>query len=177
MLQTISVLLENKPGALMRVTGLLTQRGFNIESLIVAKTVDPDLSRICLTVEVEEKQRPQIIKQITKLINVLETKDLTEIPSVSRELALITIKANKDKQRNILKEASIYNAIVVDAGEETMALQITSDSEKIDTFIENLRSYGEFEVTRTGPLAIALAISKLKLSAPLDVETLAATGV
>lgn len=171
MLQTISVLVENKPGALMRITGLLTQRGYNIESLIVARTVDPELSRMVLTVDVEDKLRPQLIKQIVRLINVLDAQDLTDTPSVSRELALITIKAQGDAQRAVLREAHMYGAVVVDAGSETLALQMTGDTEKVDTFIENLRAYGEFEVTRTGPLAIALEISKLKLAEPLELET------
>lgn len=170
MLQTISVLVENKPGALMRVTGLLTQRGFNIESLIVAKTVDAALSRMSITVEVEDKQRAQLIKQILKLVNVLDARDLTEGPSVSRELALITIRAGREAQRSILREANIYGAKVVDAGEETLVLEMVGDTEKVDALLESLQSNGEFEATRTGPLAIPLDLSKLRLAAPLELE-------
>jgi len=84
MLQVISLLLENKPGALMRVTGLLSQRGYNIESLTVARTLDPEVSRMTIAVEVETHQRQQVIKQMNKLINVLQATDLTESPAVVR---------------------------------------------------------------------------------------------
>ena len=91
MIQTISLLLENKPGALMRVTGLLTQRGYNIESLTVGRTLDPALSRMTIVVDVEPNQRIQVIKQMNKLINVLQATDLTESPAVIRELVLLRI--------------------------------------------------------------------------------------
>jgi len=92
MLQVISLLLENKPGALMRVTGLLSQRGYNIESLTVARTLDPALSRMTIVVDVEGAQRPQVIKQMNRLINVLQAADLTESPAVVRELLLVRIR-------------------------------------------------------------------------------------
>src|SRR5690348_9432956 len=91
MLQIISLLLENKPGALMRVTGLLTQRGYNIESLTVGRTLDAALSRMTIVVDVEPQQRLQVIKQMNKLINVLQATDLTESPAVTRELVLLRI--------------------------------------------------------------------------------------
>src|SRR5205823_5246390 len=84
MLQTISILLENKPGALLRVTGVLSARGYNIESLTVAKTLDPELSRMTIVVDVEDRIRTQVIKQINKLVNVLQASDLTESPAVMR---------------------------------------------------------------------------------------------
>src|SRR5471030_1587582 len=92
MLQVISLLLENKPGALMRVTGLLSQRGYNIESLTVARTLDPEISRMTIAVDVDGTQRQQVIKQMNKLINVLQAIDLTETPSVVRELVLVRIR-------------------------------------------------------------------------------------
>jgi len=92
MLQTISILLENKPGALLRVTGVLSARGYNIEGLTVAKTLDPELSRMTITVDVEERLRTQVIKQMNKLVNVLQATDMTESPSVIREMVLVRIK-------------------------------------------------------------------------------------
>ena len=92
MLQVISLLLENKPGALMRVTGLLSQRGYNIESLTVARTLDPELSRMTIVVDVDAALRQQVIKQMNKLINVLQATDLTESPAVVRELVLVRIR-------------------------------------------------------------------------------------
>ena len=89
MLQVISLLLENKPGALMRVTGLLTQRGYNIESLTVARTLDPELSRMTIVVDVDSTLRQQVIKQMNRLLNVLQATDLTDSPAVVRELVLV----------------------------------------------------------------------------------------
>ena len=91
MLQLISLLVENKPGALMRVTGLLSARGYNIESLTVARTLDPELSRMSIVVDVEPSQRAQVIKQMNKLINVLQASDLTEGSAVRRELVLVRV--------------------------------------------------------------------------------------
>ena len=93
MLQLISLLVENKPGALMRVTGLLSARGYNIESLTVARTLDPELSRMSIVVDIEPNQRAQVIKQMNKLINVLQASDLTEAPAVRRELVLLRVRA------------------------------------------------------------------------------------
>src|SRR5436190_447841 len=115
MLQIISLILENKPGALMRVTGLLTQRGYNIESLTVARTLDPELSRMTIVVDVDSLQRAQVIKQMNKLINVLQANDLTEGPSVIRELVLLRIKTAQESRTAVLKEAEIFGGRVVDS--------------------------------------------------------------
>src|SRR5260370_35105846 len=101
MLQLISILMENRPGALMRVTGLLTARGYNIESLTVARTLDPQLSRMSIVVDIEpgeagDKQRMQLIKQINKMINGLQAADLTEAPAVRRERALVGMRASRE---------------------------------------------------------------------------------
>ena len=115
MLQLISLLLENKPGALMRVTGLLSARGYNIESLTVARTLDPELSRMSIVVDVEPTQRAQVIKQMNKLINVLQATDLTEAPPVRRELVLLRVRAPRTDRTAILKEAEIFGARAVDS--------------------------------------------------------------
>src|SRR6202790_586499 len=114
MLQIISVLLENKPGALLRVTGLLGSRGYNIESLTVAKTLDPSLSRMTIVVDVEPALCAQVIKQMNKLINVLQASDLNESPSVVREIVLVRVRAPQDGRTAILKEAEIFGARVID---------------------------------------------------------------
>ena len=102
MLQIISVVLENKPGALMRVTGLLSQRGYNIESLTVARTLDPEVSRMTIAVEVDSALRQQVIKQMNKLINVLQATDLTDSPSVFRELVLVRIRMQQESRTAVL---------------------------------------------------------------------------
>jgi len=167
MLQIISLLVENKPGALMRVTGLLSARGYNIESLTVARTLDPTLSRMSIVVDVEPQLRAQVIKQMNKLVNVLQAADLSESPSVKREMVLLRVRASLASRPNILKEAEIFGARVVDSSTEGFALEVTGDPEKLDVFIDLMRSYGEIEVTRSGTVAVSLEAKKLRLSPPV----------
>src|SRR3954469_8605837 len=103
MQQIISLLMENKPGAMMRVTGLLSQRGYNIESLTVARTLDPALSRMTIVVDVDANLRQQVIKQMNRLINVLQASDLTETPAVTRELLLLRIRTTLESRTAVLK--------------------------------------------------------------------------
>jgi acetolactate synthase-1/3 small subunit len=177
MLQLMSLLVENKPGALMRVTGLLTGRGYNIESLTVARTLDPELSHISLVVDIEPTQRAQLIKQMNKLINVLQATDLTEAPAVRRELVLLRVRATMQNRTAILKEAEIFGARAVDSSVEGFALEATGDPEKLDEFIDVMKSYGEIEVTRSGLVAVSLEPKKLKLAPPVQKETQINNGV
>src|SRR5258708_32539772 len=139
MLQIISLLLENKPGALMRVTGLFSQRGYNIESLTVARTLDPALSRMTITVDVEPNTRSQVIKQMNKLINVLQAADATEGPAVNRELGLVRLRTTQQTRTAGLKEAEIFQARVVDSTTEGFCLEATGDPEKLCEFIDVMR--------------------------------------
>jgi acetolactate synthase I/III small subunit len=165
--QIISLLVENKPGALMRVTGLLSQRGYNIESLTVARTLDPTLSRMTITVDVEPNIRAQVIKQMNKLINVLQAMDVTEGPAVNRELVLVRMRTNQQNRTAVLKEAEIFQARVVDSTVEGFALEATGDPEKLDEFIGVMSSYGDIEVTRSGIVSMSLDSKKLRLSPPI----------
>jgi acetolactate synthase-1/3 small subunit len=168
MLQIISLLVENKPGALMRVTGVLSARGYNIESLTVARTLDPTLSRMSIVVDIEPQLRAQVIKQMNKLINVLQASDLTDSGAVKRELVLIRVRAALNNRTAILKEAEIFGARVVDSSTEGFALEVTGESEKLDEFVDVMRSYGEIEVTRSGTVAVSLEAKKLRLSPPVS---------
>jgi acetolactate synthase I/III small subunit len=165
--QIISLLLENKPGALMRVTGLLGQRGYNIESLTVARTLDPSLSRMTITVDVDPNIRTQVIKQMNKLINVLQATDATEGLAVNRELVLIRVRTTQQNRTSVLKEAEIFQARVVDSTTEGFALEATGDPEKLDEFIEVMKVYGDIEVTRSGIVSMSLENRKLRLSPPV----------
>ena len=167
MLQIISLLVENKLGALMRVTGLLSQRGYNIESLTVARTLDPTLSRMTIAVEVEPNIRAQVIKQMNKLINVLQATDVTDGPAINRELVLVRVRTSQQNRSAMLKEAEIFHARVVDSSTEGFALEATGDPEKLDGFIDVIRSYGEIEVTRSGMVSMSLDNKKLRLSPPV----------
>src|SRR6266568_4995252 len=165
--QTISILLENKPGALQRVTGVLSARGYNIESLTVARTLDPELSRMTIVVDVEDRIRTQVIKQINKLVNVLQAVDLTESQSVIREMVLVRVRCPQESRPTILKEAEIFHSRVVDSSTEGFAIEATGDPEKLDEFIEVMRSYGEIDVARSGAIAMSLDSRKLRLQPPV----------
>ena len=167
MMQTISLLLENKPGALLRVTGVLSARGYNIESLTVARTMDPELSRMTIVVDVEPTLRQQVIKQMNRLVNVLQATDLTECPAVMRDLVLVRVKAPQEMRTAVLKEAEIFGARVVDSSVDGFALEATGDPEKLDEFVDVMRSYGEIETTRSGMVAMSLETKKLRLQAPI----------
>src|SRR6201994_2708162 len=150
MLQIISILLENKLGALLRVTGLLSARGYNIESLTVARTLDPTLSRMTIVVDVEERIRAQVVKQMNKLINVLQATDLTDTPAVAREMVLVRVRTAQKHRTAVIKEAEIFGARVVDSSTEGFALEATGETEKLEEFIDVMRSYGDIDVTRSG---------------------------
>ena len=167
MMQIISLLLENKPGALLRVTGVLSARGYNIESLTVARTLDPELSRMTIVVDVDPQLRAQVIKQINRLVNVLQAIDVTESPAVCRDMVLLRVRASMDNRAAILKEAEIFGARVVDSSVEGFALEATGETEKLDEFIGVMRSYGDVEVTRSGMVAVSLESRKLRLSPPV----------
>jgi acetolactate synthase I/III small subunit len=167
MQQVISLLLEDKPGALMRVTGLLSQRGYNISSLTVARTLETSLSRMTIVVDVESAIRAQVIKQMNKLINVLQATDVTESAAVNRELVLVRVRTNQQNRTAVLKEAEIFQARVVDSTLEGFVLEATGDSEKLNEFIDVIRSYGEIEVTRSGVVSVSLESKKLRLSPPV----------
>jgi acetolactate synthase I/III small subunit len=167
MQQIISLLLENKPGALMRVTGLLSQRGYNIESLTVARTLDATLSRMTIVVDVDPNIRAQVIKHMNRLINVLQATDVTDGPAVNREMVLLRVRAQQQNRTSILKEAEIFHARVVDSTTEGFALEVTGDSEKLDEFIDVMRSYGDIDISRSGIVSMSLDTKKLRLSPPV----------
>ncbi len=167
MLQVISLLVENKPGALLRITGVLGTRGYNIDSLTVGRTLDPELSRMTIVVDVDPQIRQQVIKQFNKLVNVLQAIDITETAAVIREMVLMRVRTSKESRTAILKEAEIFNARVIDSSVEGFALEVTGDSEKLDEFIDVMRSYGEIEIARSGAVAVSLESRRLRLSPPV----------
>lgn len=167
MLQVISLLVENKPGALMRITGVLSARGYNIESLTVARTLDPTLSRMTIVVDVDPNLRRQVIKQMNRLVNVLQASDLTEERAVAREMVLLRVRAPLESRTAILKEAEIFSARVVESSVEGFVLEASGDPEKLDEFIDVMRAYGEIEVTRSGIVAVSLESRRLRLSPPV----------
>jgi acetolactate synthase I/III small subunit len=154
--QLISLLVENKPGALMRVAGVLTSRGYNIESLTVAKTLDPTLSSMTIVAEVSEENQDLLIKQITRLVDVVKAVDLTDSKAVQRELALVKVSDVRPEMRSALtREAEIFRARIVDVAPTHYTLEVTGSPEKIDALIELLHHYGNLEMIRSGSMAMA----------------------
>ena len=160
---TLSVLVNNHMGVLSRVAGLFSRRGYNIDSLSVGVTEDPNLSRMTLVVECDEDIYQQIKNQLSKLMDVVCIAEFNDSDSVKRELALIKIDSKSEKRSQILELANIFRAHVIDVTSETMILEITGDSSKISAIISMLDEFGIKEVIRTGVTAIARGSSELKL--------------
>ncbi|ETX06225.1 acetolactate synthase small subunit [Candidatus Entotheonella palauensis] len=151
---TFAVLVENKFGVLGRITGLFSARGFNIESLSVAETEDPTVSRITLVTEGDEKILEQVNKQLNRLIDVIKVTDLSEESHVDRELVLIKVHAEAESRAEVLRLADIFRAKIVDVTPKTYILEVTGDEGKIRALIELLKPLGVKEVVRTGKIAI-----------------------
>ena len=151
---TIAVTVDNLPGVLSRVTGLFSGRGFNIESLCVAETMDPAVSRITLVSTGDEQIVEQIIKQLHKLINVITVVDLSEVAHVERDMVLVRVKAEDKSRAEVLRIADIFRCRVVDVSPTTYTLEITGNHEKTKAVLELLKNHGIQEVVRTGTLAI-----------------------
>ena len=151
----ISVLVENKPRVLARVASLFARRGYNIESLAVGHTQDPDVSRITLVVRSDEDILEQITKQLYKLIEVIKVGDFTEISYVDRELSLIKVNAPSNLRGEIVQTAEIFRARIVDVSEKSLLIEVTGTSDKIDALKQLMKKYGIIEMTRTGKIALA----------------------
>jgi acetolactate synthase-1/3 small subunit len=154
MRHTLSVLVENEFGVLSRVASLFSARGFNIESLCVAETLDPSLSLMTIVTRGDEMIMEQITKQLNKLINVIKVTDLSEKKFVDRELVMIKVKATKTNRAEILRIVDIFRGKVVDVSLKTLSIQITGDEGKISAMIELLRPLGIKEIARTGKIAM-----------------------
>jgi len=142
MRRIISILMENEPGALSRVVGLFSQRNYNIETLAVAPTEDPTLSRLTLTTEGSDKVIEQITKQLNKLIEVVKLVDLTEGSHVERELMLIKLRATGAQRAEIKRTVDIFRGQIVDVTSTVYTVQLTGDGEKLDAFIQAVGTMG-----------------------------------
>jgi len=154
MKHTISVIVENKPGVLSRVSGLFSRRGFNIESLAVGTTEDPSMSRMTIVVEGDESDLEQITKQLYKLIDTLKVFDLPAEKSIQSELVLAKMTANEKTRQEITQIAEIFRAKIVDVAETSMTIEITGDESKVEGAIKLLSKFGIKELVRTGKIAL-----------------------
>ncbi|MBW1765147.1 MAG: acetolactate synthase small subunit [Deltaproteobacteria bacterium] len=152
---TLSLLVDNKPGVLSRIAGLFSGRGFNIESLCVAATTDPELSRVTLVTRGDVNVLEQIKKQLNKLVNIVKVLDFSTIPAVQREMALVKVKAKPEYRAEILRMVDIFRSRVVDVGANYYTLEVTGDEGKISAFLELLKPMGIKEIARTGAIALA----------------------
>ncbi len=152
---TLSVLVENTPGALARIVGLFSGRGFNIDSLCVAETLDPTLSHLTLVTHGDDLIIEQIIKQLRRLIDVYKVVDVTEEEEfVEREMALIKVKAEKETRAEVLRMCDIFRCKVVDVSPRTYTIEVTGPQSKIQAVIELLKPIGIKEIVRTGLIAM-----------------------
>jgi acetolactate synthase I/III small subunit len=157
MKHTISVLLQNKPGVLSRVTGLFSGRGYNIESLCVAETLDPGVSCMTLVSRGDEQIIEQITKHLHKLIDVIKVAEIGEMEYVEREMALIRVNADANTRAEVLRVVDIFRGKVVDVSAKSYAVEITGSASKIQAVIDILRPLGIKEIVRTGIIAMARA--------------------
>lgn len=155
MRRIISVLLENEPGALSRVVGLFSQRNYNIETLTVAPTEDPTLSRLTVTTTGSDRVIEQITKQLNKLIEVVKLVDLTEGSHIERELMLVKLKASGAQRAEIKRTVDIFRGQIVDVTSTVYTVQLAGDSHKLDAFISAVGTSGVLEVVRSGVSGIA----------------------
>lgn len=156
MKHTISILVENKPGALARISGLFSARGFNITSLAVGETEDPTVSRMTIVVDApDERILEQIIKQLRRLIDTISVSDLTKKDFIHRELALVKINYTKEIRSKITTLMKKYKGQIIETERDTAIIEICSESDKVKEFLETLRAFGIKELMRTGRVAMA----------------------
>ena len=159
----ISVLMENEPGALSRVVGLFSARGYNIETLSVAPTEDPTLSRLTLTTVGSDAIIEQITKHLNRLIDVVKLVDLTDGPHIERELMLIKVRAVGKEREEIKRLADIFRGHIVDVTDKTYTVELTGDQEKMQAFINSLDRTSILETVRTGSCGVGRGERILKL--------------
>ena len=161
MMHTIVVLVEDKPGVLNRVASLFRRRAFNIESLTVGHTEVPGVSRITICVDCDEISIERLVAYLYKLVNVLQVVNLTAVPVVARDLAMIKITATAENRAQIMQIVDVFRARIVDVTNTSFIVEITGDEEKIEGFIEVLRPWGIIEMARTGLVAMARGTNPL----------------
>jgi acetolactate synthase I/III small subunit len=159
MIHTIVVLVEDKPGVLNRVASLFRRRGFNIESLTVGHTENPEVSRMTICVDCDEVNDQRLVAYLYKLVNVLQVVDLSSVPVVSRDLAMIKVTATTENRAQIMQIVDVFRARIVDVTNSSFIVEITGDEEKIEGFIEVLRPWGIIEMARTGVVCMSRGVS------------------
>jgi len=155
MKHTLAVLVLNKPGVLARISGLLSRRVFNIESIAASYTEETDITRITIVVQGDDHILDQVIKQLSKLVDVIKIQELEGRDSIDRELCLIKVKACADRRHDIVDIVNIFRANIVDVNRETMVIELTGDEQKINALCAVLEEHGIVEMVRTGKIALS----------------------
>jgi acetolactate synthase-1/3 small subunit len=152
---TLVALVENKPGVLNRVASLMRRRSFNIDSLAVGTTEDPAVSRMTIVIDASKTNAAMVERNLYKLVNVIDVQDVTNLPTVVRELALIKVRVNDATKRGEIKQiADMFQSRVVDVAKESCMVEVTGEESKVDSIIKVLEDYGIMEVVRTGRIAM-----------------------
>jgi len=162
MKHTIAVIVENKSGVLTRIAGLFSRRSFNIDSLSVGATENPDYSRMTITVQGDRDVLEQVIKQLSKLINVIRVSELEPGESIERELAIIKVNADKESRSEIMQIVNIFRAKIIDVSHKSMIIEVTGDEEKINAIVQLLRQFGIKEMARTGKVSMVRGARVIK---------------
>ncbi len=165
----VSVLVENEPGVLVRVAGLFAGRGFNIEDLSVAKTLDPTVSRITLVAIGNDQVMEQVVKQLNKLICVIKVVDFQDTTHIEREMVLIKVAADERTRAEVFNLVNIFRAKVIDAGPRSYVIEVTGDENKIRAILDLLKPLGMREIVRTGKVAMQRGMQIL--STPISSQT------
>jgi acetolactate synthase-1/3 small subunit len=151
---TLSVLVENKPGVLARISSLFSRRGFNIDALAVGPTEHPEISRMTIVVNVETLPLEQVTKQLNKLVNVIKIVELEPVSSVQRELVLVKVKSDLDTRSHILETVQLFRAKVVDVSPDAVTIEATGSADKLDALLRMLEPFGIKELVQSGMVAI-----------------------
>src|ERR687885_749607 len=162
MLNTLVVRVEDKPGVLNRVASLFRRRGFNIESLTVGHTEKPGLSRMTIVVDTDERGARLVEANLYKLIPVRRVDNITRLPTIGRDLAMIKVAATGDARTQVMQLVDVYRARIVDVSPDTLIIETTGTEDKIDSLLEVLRPYGVAEMVRTGRVAMVRGLTRVK---------------
>ncbi len=155
MKHTISVTVENRFGVLSRVAGLFSGRGFNIESLSVGETLDPEISRMTIVTRGDDRIIEQVIKQLRKLVDVIKVTDLTDLNFVDREMVLVKVNATEKNKAEILRINEIFRGKIVDISHTSYTFEVTGDDSKVGAFLRLIKPFGVKEIARTGKVAVS----------------------
>ena len=155
MSRTLSILVDNEPGVLTRVAGLVARRGFNIDSLAVGRTEDPTRSRITLVVDADETAVEQVTKQLHKLVNVYKINDLTEEAHIDRELVLFKVNVDPAHRHEVIEICNVFRANIVDVAPASLTVEATGTDDKLVALEDMFRAYGIKEIVRTGKIALS----------------------